>query len=99
MLFGDLRSIVRASFQSDRLDQAGGVVVGRIAKHRTGIGQIQRLRCQATFQQLGDPLASGLAVSRRQAQPCRGEQLVAGILEPDMAIADGEVLDWPGLVS
>ena len=54
MLARDHRAADGEAFQSARLDQTRGVIAGRIAEHRAGVGLVERLRGDAPLQQLLD---------------------------------------------
>src|SRR3990172_12240320 len=67
VFFRDARRSYRMALEPAGLDQPRGLVAGRIAEHRPRVGQVERLRFDASRQQLGDAPARLVAVSRPEA--------------------------------
>src|SRR3990170_3053332 len=57
MLFRDACPSYRVALEPASLDQPRGVIAGRIAEHRPRVGQVKRLRFDASRQQRGNALA------------------------------------------
>ena len=70
------------ALQAALLDQPGGMVAGRIAEHRTGIRQIQRLAGDAPGQQRLDRLSRRLTVAVVKSQP-GGDKNLRGLRTGD----------------
>src|SRR3954462_9762415 len=69
MLTRDHRAADDEAFEPARLDQTRSVIARRVAKHRTGVGLVQRLRGDAPLQQFFDRVSRGFAVARCKAEP------------------------------
>src|SRR5437762_9770749 len=59
-------------------DETRRMIVRRIAKHASRVGQLERLRRDPPRQQLLDPGTRRIAVARRKAKPPRGENALGG---------------------
>src|SRR5262245_34717951 len=73
MFGGNHCAAERAALESTRFDQPRRIVSRRIAKYRSGIGLIERLRSDAPLQQFLDRAPRRFAVTALQSEPSGGE--------------------------
>ena len=81
----------RVAFEAAALDQARGVVAGRIAEDAAGVRQVERLRRDSPAQELRDPLARDAAVAARKRKPRRSEHRIgqAAVRAAHGPVSDG----------
>src|ERR1700720_2030307 len=94
MLFRYARTADGVALEAAGLEQACGVIARRIAEHRTGIGQGQRLFADALMQQFFDAATRGLAITARETEPGGGKPFVHAEIATsqfDMAVTDIEI--------